>query len=541
MHPALPTTLRMDEPWSSAPFCGAPPLVGAAPPSSTSPILSPSGFVTMGSSGVFFVGEICSRHLGNYLLGTFAVAAALLLCLRASARGPSPGAPFLALCYALLVVLLLHGALAACPGASAPGYYCMGAVETLCPAGAYCIGDAASAPPCTLGSFCYFVAAQPNPCAAGYYDATVKLTSPTCTGACSAAPGSGCAAGSILPTHAKQCALRCFAAAAGILAAFLFGVFTSLHYAVVAWRLFSGVFACGGCIGAGALPASRAALLPGLPPLLLRLCALALLLESALAGCPGDAMPGSYCVGSVETPCPMRSYCVGGSSAATPCIAPENCASAGLSAEPPSYRHLAMSVTCTNVIPQSATNYGIIPTSGIFFYCTSATGSSYINNAFQVSRHMAPPGYRIVLAITQWSTEFDYDYGRIFLTNSGASPSFTSRCSATEVASGGIPLTSGGTAGAYAGTLPGSGSPLASSYGGSIGLCFFSDNYVSLDGIGYSITAEACPAGYFCQNDALSPTPCGIVRSYVARKPPHPPNSLSLMTSIAPHYPPFFG
>ena len=319
--------------------------------------------------------------------------------------------------------------------------------------------------------------------------------------------------------------LPAFAAAAGGLSSLLgeLGALLAGHFflaVALAGCLFYGALACmgGSSIGRGDLFSSSAAKWRSAPPLLLRLCVIAFLLRGAHAGCPGGAAPGNYCVGGEEAPCPARSFCIGGSAAAVPCAVPENCAAVGLSAEPPSSRHLAMSVTCTNVIPQTAsafTLYGLVPTSGTFFYCTSATGSSYINRAFQASLHVAPPGYRIVLAITQWNTESGFDKGTIFLTNSGASPTTTSDCSLSGVASGGIPLFSGGTAGAYAGTPPGS--PLTSPYGGGIGLCFFSDIDTILDGIGYSITAQACPAGFFCQNNALSPTPCDAVRCSAAR------------------------
>ena len=297
-------------------------------------------------------------------------------------------------------------------------------------------------------------------------------------------------------------------------------------FALLAWqlplavaltrRIFCGAFACeGGSIGGRALPASSTAQWRGAPHLFCRLCAFALFLASAHAGCPGSAMPGNYCVGSAETLCPAQSFCMGGGAAAVPCTVPENCAAAGLSAEPPSPRHLAMSVTCTNVIPTTVsafTSYGLVPTSGTFFYCTSATGSSYIDRAFQASLHVAPPGYRIVLAITQWNTEPSYDEGTIFLTNNSASPTTNSACSLSGVARGGIPLFSGGSAGPYVSSPPGS--PLSSPYGGGIGLCFFSDSRYSedYDGIGYSITAQACPAGFFCPNNALNATPCAAVR-----------------------------
>ncbi len=90
----------------------------------------------------------------------------------------------------------------------------------------------------------------------------------------------------------------------------------------------------GSCVGAGAPLPLRAAQRPG-APLLLRLCALALLLDGAQAGCPGTAAPGYFCAASLETQCPVGSFCTGGSVAAMPCMIPANCAGVGLSAEPP--------------------------------------------------------------------------------------------------------------------------------------------------------------------------------------------------------------
>jgi sugar lactone lactonase YvrE len=85
----------------------------------------------------------------------------------------------------------------------------------------------------------------------------------------------------------------------------------------------------GSCVGARAPLASCA------PLLLLRLCALALLQDGAHAGCPGAAAPGYFCTTSMETLCPVGSFCTGGSAAAMPCMTPANCAGVGLSAEPP--------------------------------------------------------------------------------------------------------------------------------------------------------------------------------------------------------------
>jgi sugar lactone lactonase YvrE len=133
--------------------------------------LRPSCFV--GDS--FFVAECsgcsCSCPLSSPPLYTapwgaaaVAVVLLLLLCLRAGARGgPSSGAPLLAQRCAVLALLFLHGALAACPGAAAPGYFCVGAVETLCQSGKYCIGGAAPAIPCMTPANCAEVGLSAEP------------------------------------------------------------------------------------------------------------------------------------------------------------------------------------------------------------------------------------------------------------------------------------------------------------------------------------------------------------------------------------------
>ena len=141
-------------------------------------------------------------------------------------------------------------------------------------------------------------------------------------------------------------------------------------------------------------------------------------------------------------------------------------------------RHLAMTVTCSNVIPKTSltiTLYGdVLATGAPSYYCTSATGSTYSDDAFQASLHTAPPGYRIVLAITQWNTEEGYDYGALFLTARGSTPTVRDQYCSLSGVSAGVNLYSGGTTGAYAGFPPG----LTSAFGGGIGLCFFSDDSV---------------------------------------------------------------
>ena len=109
-------------------------------------------------------------------------------------------------------------------------YYCSSGLPVLCPAGTFCplsstnptpcppgtysttagATSSATCTPCPLGSFCFPGAAQPYPCAAGYFGAAGNLTNATCSGACSAAPGSGCAAGSVSPANATLCAVGFF-------------------------------------------------------------------------------------------------------------------------------------------------------------------------------------------------------------------------------------------------------------------------------------------------------------------------------------------
>ena len=72
------------------------------------------------------------------------------------ARGPAP--PFLLRLFAF--ALLLGAARAACPGAAVPGSYCAGAVETMCPVGAYCAGGSAANVSCSRRHALYLASAR---------------------------------------------------------------------------------------------------------------------------------------------------------------------------------------------------------------------------------------------------------------------------------------------------------------------------------------------------------------------------------------------
>ena len=82
---------------------------------------------------------------------------------RAVSGDGAPPSPFRPHLYAF--ALLLAAAHAACPGAAAPGSFCAGAVETLCPVGAWCAGGAFANAPCYPAAACAVagLSAQP-PC-----------------------------------------------------------------------------------------------------------------------------------------------------------------------------------------------------------------------------------------------------------------------------------------------------------------------------------------------------------------------------------------
>ena len=161
--------------------------------------------------------------LPHALLWGLAVAA-LVQWLRAAARCPAPssGALPTALRCAVLALLLLPGAQAACPGAAAPGAYCVGSVEVPCPAGAFCAGGGAARASCPAGTYRNTTggasSASCNPCAAGTYSTVVGAVlsttcSPCAAGTFSTTPGANsivtclpCAAGSFSPPGASSCA-----------------------------------------------------------------------------------------------------------------------------------------------------------------------------------------------------------------------------------------------------------------------------------------------------------------------------------------------
>ena len=72
-----------------------------------------------------------------------------------------------------------------------------------CAAGSW--GAPGACRPCPLGSFCPPDAAAPYACPAGRFGAAQGLETPDCSGACSAPPGYGCAAGSTSAANATMC------------------------------------------------------------------------------------------------------------------------------------------------------------------------------------------------------------------------------------------------------------------------------------------------------------------------------------------------
>ena len=160
---------------------------------------------------------------------------------------------------------------------------------------------------------------------------------------------------------------------------------------------------------------------------------------------------------------------------------------------------------CSAAIPQttSASNfYGVFPTSGTQTFCTNVA-TLYVNNALQLSRHQASPGYNLTLTLTAWETEEEYDYGVAYTATAGTAVTTDESCNLT----GGTTLFT-----MYAGlTNPAPGS-WSSAFGAQIGLCFYSDGSGEENGVSYTISTTACPAGFYCPANAASPIACAAVR-----------------------------
>ena len=166
---------------------------------------------------------------------------------------------------------------------------------------------------------------------------------------------------------------------------------------------------------------------------------------------------------------------------------------------------------CTAAIPQttSASNfYGVFPTSGSQTFCTNVLPAQYVNYALQLSRHQSSPGYRLTLTATAWSTQAGSDFGVAYMATAGTAVSTAALCALT----GGTTLFA-----KYAGlTIPTPGS-WSSNYGAQIGLCFHSDGSAVNNGISYSISTSACPAGSYCPANAAAPIACTAVRLHALR------------------------
>lgn len=158
-------------------------------------------------------------------------------------------------------------------------------------------------------------------------------------------------------------------------------------------------------------------------------------------------------------------------------------------------RTAAQSPVCTSAFAK--TDYGVFPVEGVQAFCTNVPGSTYANNALQLSRHQAPPGYRLVLTISAWNLEVDFDFAMVYAAPADAVVATFANCALTNISNtltiGPIPATFG---------------PYYSGYGAQQGLCFYSDSDNMGGGITYTLTTEACPAGSFCATGANASAPC---------------------------------
>jgi hypothetical protein len=150
---------------------------------------------------------------------------------------------------------------------------------------------------------------------------------------------------------------------------------------------------------------------------------------------------------------------------------------------------------CTTAIG-ARTDYGVYPPSGRSSFCTLP----YANSVLVLSVHTAPPGYHLVATVTLWQTEACCDKGFFYTAAAGSTVTSGASCA---LAGGTALFAPQGGAGAVA-----VGATFTSSYGGILGMCFFSDFSITDSGILYTLHAEPCPAGSYCPADAAAPIPC---------------------------------
>ena len=94
----------------------------------------------------------------------------------------------------------LTNACVPCPAS----YYCFSGAPVLCPAGSFCPPSSINATACPAGTYSAAIGASSNAtctlCPSGVYGNTTRLTTPACSGNCTAAPGTYCPVGFTSPT-----------------------------------------------------------------------------------------------------------------------------------------------------------------------------------------------------------------------------------------------------------------------------------------------------------------------------------------------------
>lgn len=116
----------------------------------------------------------------------------------------------------------------------------------------------------------------------------------------------------------------------------------------------------------------------------------------------------------------------------------------------------------------------------------------YMSGKFQLSRHQATPGFRLMLTVTRWDIT-STDRGTVFVSAAGAR--FGKDPTSNLVSDSGS-------------TIPAPGS-WQSNYGAQIGLLFSSFYYYyARNGIAYTITTSPCPAGSFCPMNSAAGVNC---------------------------------
>jgi hypothetical protein len=161
----------------------------------------------------------------------------------------------------------------------------------------------------------------------------------------------------------------------------------------------------------------------------------------------------------------------------------------------------------------------------------SQGAAAYANSANYFFHATSAPGARVTVTFSTFATEANYDHFYVFSGSSGPFQSSAATQSHADVIAG--PLSGGALP--FSTALPGA-------YGTAVVLQLFTDGSVTGAGVSVVVSAELCPAGFYCETGAagavacppLADCPAGTAVPPSASPTPTPSGTASSTTSAPP-------